>query len=197
MDLTTAIFSTVKNYMNVPSVVDLYSPIRVWLENHGVNLDDTEDISKISDSIFISNISTTTNRNILKSYGITHILSVVSTMTPLYPDDFSYKHVVAYDNEEFNLTPEFTNCARYIQSVISSGGKILVHCVKGASRSVSIVMAYLIYVNYNNLSVIDLLRNIQAVRPIAHPNYGFINQLAKFDSVTNGRKYLFPIVNIK
>lgn len=197
MEFATEIFSTLKNYMNVPSIVDIYSPARVWLENHGVNLDDTSDISQISDSIFISNISTTTNKELLKSLGITHILSVVSTMTPLYPDDFIYKHVVAYDNDEFNLEPEFINCARYIQSVISANGKILVHCVKGASRSVSIVMAYLIYVNYNNLGVIDLLRNIQAVRPIAHPNYGFINQLAKFDSVTNGRKYLFPIVNIK
>jgi protein-tyrosine phosphatase len=185
----SSIILNVKQYLNVPSIVDIYSPARVWLENHGINLDDTEDISKISDSIFISNISTTTNKNLLKSYGITHILSVVSTMTPLYPDDFIYKHVVAYDNEEFNLTPEFINCARYIQSVISGGGKILVHCVKGASRSVSIVMAYLIYVNYNNLSVIDLLKSIQTVRPIAHPNYGFMKQLEKLDNVTNGRQY--------
>lgn len=190
-----SLISGIKDYINTPAFVDLYSPARVWLENNGINLDDTEDISKISDSIFISNISTTTNRPLLKSHGITHILSVVSTMTPLYPDDFTYKHVVAYDNSEFQLAPEFTNCARYIQSVISGGGKILVHCVKGASRSVSIVMAYLIYVNYNNMEVLALLKTIQAVRPIAHPNLGFMNQLCQYDTTINGRKYVTCITN--
>jgi protein-tyrosine phosphatase len=187
--------SSIKDYLNTPACVDLYSPARVWLENHGINLDDTEDISKISESIFISNISTTTNKSLLKSIGITHILSVVSSITPLYPDDFTYKHVIAYDNELFQLAPEFTNCARYIQSVISEGGKILVHCVKGASRSVSIVMAYLIYVNYNNMEVLELLKTIQAIRPIAHPNIGFMNQLCQYDTTINGRKYVTCITN--
>ena len=182
-----SIIDTIKDSLNTQTIIDLYSPARVWLENHGMNLDDTEDISQISESIYIGNISVTTNKKILKSIGITHILSITSTMTALYPVDFIYKHVVAYDLPDFNLAPEFTNCARYIQSVISSGGRILVHCMNGASRSVAIVLAYFIYINYNNLRVNEILKMIQNSRPIAHPNNGFMNQLYRYDFSVNGR----------
>lgn len=181
--------ASIKEYLNTPTAIDLYSPARVWLENHGVNLDDTSDITAISDSIFISNMSTTTNRVLLNQLGITHILSVVSSMTPLYPEDFIYKHVIAYDLPDFNLSAEFLESARYIQKAISEGGKILVHCVKGASRSVSIVLAYLIYVNFNNMNATELLEYVKFTckRTVAKPNIGFLQQLIIFDNNTNGR----------
>lgn len=54
---------------------------------------------------------------------------------------------------------------------------VLVHCQKGRSRSVTIVLAYLIYVN--GWSVAEAMKYVAARRPCAEPNIGFMEELRK------------------
>ena len=58
----------------------------------------------------------------------------------------------------------------------------LVHCAKGASRSVSIVMAYLMSRHSDRFKSFDeALSHIRTVRPQASPNIGFALELRKFE----------------
>ncbi len=57
---------------------NIYVPIRIWIENYIVNLDNNTDISKITENIYIGNISTGTNKKLLKENGITHVISALS-----------------------------------------------------------------------------------------------------------------------
>ena len=58
----------------------------------------------------------------------------------------------------------------------------LVHCAKGASRSVSVVMAYLMSRHSDRFKSFDeALSHIRTVRPQASPNIGFALELRKFE----------------
>lgn len=54
---------------------------------------------------------------------------------------------------------------------------VLVHCQKGRSRSVTIVLAYLIYMN--GWSVAEAMKYVATRRPCAEPNIGFMEELRK------------------
>jgi len=58
--------------------------------------------------------------------------------------------------------------------------KILVHCFAGRSRSVAIILAYLMYKLRIPLSV--ALLHVRQFRASANPNIGFINQLKAFEN---------------
>jgi len=58
----------------------------------------------------------------------------------------------------------------------------LVHCAKGASRSVSVVIAYLMSRHSDRFKSFDeALSHIRTVRPQASPNIGFALELRKFE----------------
>ncbi|VVU95476.1 Dual specificity phosphatase, catalytic domain [seawater metagenome] len=156
-------------------IKDIYSGIRISLENNIVNLGDKYDISEISPNLFIGNISSSTNKDLLIQKGITHIISVLSSFNPPYLNDFYYHFVQCYDLEDQPLIEHFLNCNRLIDDVISHGGKVFIHCMSGRSRSVTIVMAYLM--SHKNIHTDDLLKFIRTKREIAEPNPGFIKQL--------------------
>ena len=54
----------------------------------------------------------------------------------------------------------------------------MVHCQAGVSRSVSIVIAYLI--RKNRTTYENALETVRQKRPVANPNKGFVKQLLKF-----------------
>ena len=77
-----------------------------------------------------------------------------------------------------NIECIFYECIEYIESVKEKNGRVLIHCIQGISRSVSIVMAYLIYKNkYTYDKAFSL---VQSKREISSPNFGFSIQLQNF-----------------
>ena len=69
--------------------------------------------------------------------------------------------------------------------------KILVHCFAGRSRSVAVVLAYLMYKLHIPLSV--ALLHVRQFRASANPNSGFINQLKAFEHglLSSNRSFSF------
>ena len=62
-----------------------------------------------------------------------------------------------------------------MKNALKSGNKILIHCVQGASRSVSLCLGYIIFVK--NISYEDALLKAKEIRQICSPNIGFQVQL--------------------
>jgi protein-tyrosine phosphatase len=67
---------------------------------------------------------------------------------------------------------------RFMRSAIAGGGRVLVHCAQGKSRSSSVVLFYLI--KTRDIHVHIALKQLQAVRPIAQPNPAFMQQLRTY-----------------
>lgn len=66
----------------------------------------------------------------------------------------------------------------FINSVISSGESVLVHCMAGISRSVSMIAYYLM--KKYNMTLVDAIGMIRNKRSIANPNDSFKLQLYEY-----------------
>ena len=66
----------------------------------------------------------------------------------------------------------------FINTSISGGGTVYVHCHQGVSRSSSMVMAYLMWKHDRSLD--DTFTDVKKLRGVANPNAGFICRLLEF-----------------
>lgn len=85
-----------------------------------------------------------------------------------------------YDSPDQEMThEEMCRAVGFIDQYLprSGGGGVLVHCWAGHSRSVSIVLFYLMKKTKDFKSVAEALAFIQSKRPYINPNPGFLLQL--------------------
>ena len=66
-----------------------------------------------------------------------------------------------------------------VESVRESGGKVLIHCRAGISRSATICIAYLMY--GGRLTLDEAHDYLKRCRPLISPNLNFMQQLAEFE----------------
>ncbi|XP_009068601.1 PREDICTED: dual specificity protein phosphatase 13 isoform B-like [Acanthisitta chloris] len=130
------------------------------------------------------------SKSTLQSLNITHILNAadgpcnVNTGAEYYKDlQIEYYGVEAFDDPSFDLSIFFYDAANFIGKALnSSGGKVFVHCAMGVSRSVTLVLAFLMI--HENMTLVDALKTVSAHRDI-YPNLGFLNQLRDLDIKLN------------
>ncbi|OQR74568.1 dual specificity protein phosphatase 22-B-like [Tropilaelaps mercedesae] len=96
--------------------------------------------------------------------------------------DLHYLCLQAADSPSQNLSQFFPQSNDFIHTARINGGNVLVHCLAGASRSVTIAVAYIMTVT--SLNSREALRAVRGARDIACPNDGFQKQLHEFE----GRK---------
>jgi protein-tyrosine phosphatase len=103
----------------------------------------------------------------------------VST-TPNYFESIEVKYSFKYikypwsDIESFNILDELDKIISLIHVLIIEGKNVFVHCGAGVSRSVSVVIAYLI--KYNNMKYDQAFNLIKSIRWFIKPNSGFVEQ---------------------
>ena len=125
---------------------DIYVYGRTLLENNYINLSETDDFNLVYPNIYIGNYSTSTNFELLKTLGITHIISAIPSFNPPFEDKFHYLHIEAYDDESQDISQYFEISNEFINECLNQGGKVLIHCMVGRSRSVSLFLGFLIYI---------------------------------------------------
>lgn len=134
---------------------------------------------EIDEGLFLGSVGTANNKDALKSLNITHILTVAGKLPPAHPGDFVYKIIDVIDKEDVNLKQYFDECFDFIDEAKRHGRGVLVHCFAGKSRSVTVVVAYLMKTLRMSLS--EALQHVKSKRPQAAPNPGFIRQLEDFE----------------
>jgi atypical dual specificity phosphatase len=77
------------------------------------------------------------------------------------------------------LLPHIKSVNTFINHVENIQGRVLVHCIAGVSRSVSLIIMYMIS-NYK-ICLLTAYNHIKSLRGFIHPNDGFKAQLAKFE----------------
>ncbi|ETE57654.1 Dual specificity protein phosphatase 26, partial [Ophiophagus hannah] len=91
-----------------------------------------------------------------------------------------YLGIEAHDSPTFDMSPYFQPAADFIHKALSkSGGRILVHCAVGVSRSATLVLAYLMI--YHRLTLVEAIKTVKDHRGII-PNRGFLRQLTTLDN---------------
>jgi len=146
----------------------------------------------ISDEVFpgihLGDRGAAKNAFYLKKIGVTHVLNtaegkrsglVDTNENFYYPYGIKYKGLKLLDVAQTNIAVHFAEVAQYIDEALSSGGKVLVNCLMGMSRSSTCVLAYLMICQ--NMTAADALTAVRRHREV-RPNDGFLKQLADLDN---------------
>lgn len=128
--------------------------------------------------------------------SLDHIDAVVSALGENY-DNASIRRLVGaerhhlrvtlWDERDADISQYFEPVAKWIRAQVGRNRHVLVHCVAGHSRSVSLLIYYMIRFGGFD-SVDDALEHIQARRPTAHPNRGFMRQLYRAETELSNKK---------
>ena len=123
------------------------------------------------------------DKHFLQVNGITHVVNTadgcsftqVNTGPHFYSDvRIKYMGLNVLDMPQSKICIHFMEAADFIDRAIQSGGRVLVHCLVGISRSSTIALAYLMIKRH-----MPLKRALTTVRLKRHvrPNDGFLRQL--------------------
>lgn len=127
----------------------------------------------IPEQLFLSGSQVSNNRLLLLQLGITHILNCAGNFCQnAFPELFTYKTYFIKDSKLENIECLFYECFDFIDSALQKRGKVLVHCAQGISRSVTIVIAFIIIKFKISYSL--AYEQVRSKRDIASPNVGFI-----------------------
>lgn len=132
------------------------------------------------DSIALSRIG-------LRNMGITHLLNTAQGKSNYHVNanhvmyrkvNIEYLGIEATDQMNFDLSVYFQKGADFIEKGLNSGGKVMVNCKQGASRSATLVLAFLMIKRH--MTAKEAVRTVRAKREIA-PNPGFLQQLCNLN----------------
>ncbi|XP_043958699.1 dual specificity protein phosphatase 13-like [Gambusia affinis] len=142
-------------------------------------------IDEVWPNIYIGNVAVAQNKAVLLNLGITHVLNAAHSKQgspgnqSFYGNDFVYFGIPADDSTHFDLDEYFQPAADFIHKALKSpGGKVLVHCIMGMSRSSTLVLAYLMI--YHHLPLKHALQKVVQKRAI-YPNRNFLALLLDLD----------------
>ncbi|XP_013995803.1 dual specificity protein phosphatase 26 [Salmo salar] len=135
--------------------------------------------------LYIGDQDIASDRRELARLGITHILNCAQSKwrggAEYYAGmDITYQGIEAHDTPSFDMSVNFYPAAEFIHRALSSGGKVLVHCAVGVSRSATLVLAYLMI--RQNLTLVEAIKAVKDHRGVI-PNRGFLRQLNGLDGI--------------
>ena len=128
-----------------------------------------------NDNVFIGDIASAYNRDKMKEIGITHVITAVLGVTPRFPEDFVYMTVPVRDVASEDIQRYLTDTSEFINDALTGGGKVLVHCICGVSRSATIVAAWLM--TRDGYTAEEAIQLLQSRRECVNPIPAFRKQL--------------------
>ncbi|KAI8591473.1 protein-tyrosine phosphatase-like protein [Geranomyces variabilis] len=149
-----------------------------------------DDLSRINAHLFLSGIQPSQNLPLLLKNGITEVLSVGPAFDTRFEKEIRYHSVHIDDISWADILQHFDETYTVISDAATSGGRILVHCVAGVSRSAAIIAAYLM--KSQNLTRGEALAIVASARPIIAPNSGFMFQLKLYHAMNYTVDRSFP-----
>lgn len=148
------------------------------------------DCTQILPFLFLGSAKASKDAEGLKALGISHIVNLAGKS--LYPDRFVYIQAHIKDSEDVRLVlfsvsgsslilsqaelfPSLPLLCAQLDEIGAKGGRVLVHCLGGISRSPAVVVGYLMH--RGRITYADALKLVREKRKAAHPNRNFEEQL--------------------
>ncbi|KAJ7184546.1 protein-tyrosine phosphatase-like protein [Mycena filopes] len=131
----------------------------------------------LKDQVFLGNLAAFESAATKKELGITHIISVCPVPVSATEEN-NHLVIPVADSEYADLLIHLPDACRFIEDALANGGRVLIHCVMGVSRSTTVLAAYLMKTRSWTTSA--AISFIQQFRPRVQPNYGFVKQLDAF-----------------
>ncbi|KAJ2939615.1 hypothetical protein O0L34_g14332 [Tuta absoluta] len=137
---------------------------------------------EILPNLYLGNSSNSEDCLAIARHNIKYVLNV----TPDLPNTFeaegcgiNYLKIPIADHWSQNLSVHFPQAIRFIEEAMEAGCGVLVHCVAGVSRSVTVTLAYLM--QRHRLCLRDAFELVRARKTDIAPNFHFMRQLHSFE----------------
>lgn len=132
-------------------------------------------MTEIVPCLFLGNKSNAHDFTFLTNNNITHIVNAAVEVPNRFDNDFKYLNLLLEDNEDQELKIPFD----FICEALQNNGRVLIHCQGGVSRSVSVLLAFLM--RFKNISLLEAWKLVFERNPNIKPNEGFLRQLYEMD----------------
>lgn len=148
----------------------------VFVKNEGY-------VNEIIPHLYLGDIETSQNELLLNKLCIKHIINLtISDNKYKKWLGIQYIDIPIDDSKNVDISQYFDESRKWIDNAISRHENILVHCVCGVSRSVAIIISYLMKM-INGMSLKDAFLHVKGIRTNQYtlPNIGFFKQLQMFE----------------
>ena len=131
--------------------------------------------------MFMGSILSAMNDNDLKNNKITHIVNLVSNDSKKLNykqfDRIKYYNINIPNSKITNLSHYINDIVNFVNDAINNNANILIHCIRGISRSGAIIVACLVKIY--NFNIDDAINITKSKRHIFKPNDILLDQLYK------------------
>lgn len=130
--------------------------------------------------LYLGNLGGARDLGLLRGLKIDSVLTVAAGTGLKYGTHHNVKHLIIHadDHSEYDLAQYFDEGIEFIRENLKTGN-VFVHCFVGMSRSVTMVLAYM--VQELKMELRAAFNHVKEKRWIAGPNEGFMRQLAAFE----------------
>ncbi|XP_034073666.1 dual specificity phosphatase 28 [Gymnodraco acuticeps] len=144
-------------------------------------------LCQVTRSLFISNCRSACSEELLQRENITFVINV-SKKQPFPSDVHRWQtlRIPVYDDPNEDLLSHFDRSADSIQQEALRGGRSLVYCKNGRSRSATICIAYLM--KHREMKLFEAKLKVKTARYEIDPNPGFLSQLQRYEQVLKMRR---------
>jgi len=149
--------------------------------------------TELTDQLYLAACRAVTSK-CLKDLGITSIVNATLELPTVAYQKQETIQIAVEDRVSAKLTPYLDLIADKIQQVHLGGGKILIYCRAGQSRSATLCIAY--FMKYHDMSYDQAFQFVRGRRPIIHPNIGFIRQLKEYEVKLKTKPVPVPVPTI-
>lgn len=148
-------------------------------------------ISYITNHILLGRREDAQDANALHELGVTHVLNATTQLLNYHPTRFIYKKIEISDSEETDIAQYFKTASAFIKRAEDMGGRVLVHCIAGVSRSATFVIRHLMA--FHNMRLKAAYHHCKKRRFTINPNDRFkvalaLSEVEKHGTTTVGRK---------
>ncbi|KAL2083641.1 hypothetical protein ACEWY4_021414 [Coilia grayii] len=128
---------------------------------------------------------------IIKNLHITHVVNATAESTDAFPSVVRYLRLRLNDDAQQDLSEALPAASRFIARALRGspgvpGGRVLVHCSLGRSRSSVLTLAFLM--EQRCWSLLHAFRWLKERRGCAAPNAGFLRQLSDYEEQLFGER---------
>jgi protein-tyrosine phosphatase len=141
----------------------------------------TADAAKIGDGLYLGAAVAGKEKAAMQKKKITHILICHPTLKEYHPEHFKYHRAKLADTPDQNMLEHLPNALQFLGDGRRRGGSMFVCCMKGISRSSSIVISFLMV--EQGIGFDAAWKACEERRPVVYPNVGFQQQLRYLEKV--------------
>lgn len=148
-------------------------------------MDHMNEITPLFDYLSVSGCLPVNKKVLLKNGYTGAVCCVKDFEYEEFPPEIDYMHVKVDDTRDTDLTIHFDDVCDLIERQRKKGGRTLVFCGQGVSRSVSFCLVYML--KHLKMPLNEAYDYIRMRRPVVCPNVGFFKQLIALEKQEIGK----------